>query len=339
MSPSTPPDSTPHGVLLVNLGSPREPTRRGVRDFLSEFLSDPLVVDLDPRLWWLIRNLLVLPLRSGRVARAYQSIWMDEGSPLIVHGRRLVRAVSAELGAGFRVELGMRYGDPSMRAGLEALRREGCERISVLPLFPQYSQATTGTLEAELERIVASLGGAAAAGHPSIVEPYYDHPAYVGALAARARESLASGPVDHVVFSLHGLPVRYIEEGDPYRDHCEATVCALADALGLGEGDWSLAYQSRFGREEWLGPAADEHVRAMAGRAPRVLVVLPGFAADCLETLEEIGIGLVETFEEAGGEELRLVPCLNDHPVWARGLAGMLRAHAGRSRPSPVPSS
>jgi ferrochelatase len=315
----------------VNLGSPAAPTPAAVRAFLAEFLGDPMVVDLNPLVWWAIRNLIVLPLRSAKVAKAYESIWMEEGSPLMVFGRRLAAALGSELGAGWRVALGMRYGEPSIRAGLEQLRTAGCEDVLLVPLFPQYSKTTTGTIE---KAACDALGGLADAPRVDVLTDYPDHPAFVEALAETMRESLAQGPVDHVVLSLHGLPVRYVREGDPYQEHCERTARSLAAALDLEPDRWSLVYQSRFGREEWLGPAADEYVPALAKRAPRVLIAMPGFAADCLETLEEIGERLAESFQEAGGTELRVVPCLNDHPAWVRGLARMVRERA--SAPAPA---
>ncbi len=315
----------PPGILLVNLGSPSSPTREGVRDFLSEFLADPSVVDLNPFLWWAIRNLIVLPLRSRRVARAYAAVWMEEGSPLIVHGRRLAASLQKELGSGWRVGLGMRYGTPSLRAGVEELAAAGCNEVLVVPLFPQYSRSTTGSIETVVQDLASSVPELPAL---RVAAPFYEHPAFIEALGERIRESLAQGPVDHVVLSLHGLPVRFVQAGDPYREHCERTARALASKLGLREGAWSLVYQSRFGTEAWLGPAADRFVPALASRAPRVLIALPGFVADCLETLEEIGLRLREAFLEAGGSELRVAPCLNDHPAWVRGLARIVRQQA-----------
>ncbi len=320
----------PRGVLLVNLGSPGAPTRAAVRKLLAQFLSDPSVVDLNPLLWWGIRNLIVLPLRSGRVARAYQSIWMEEGSPLIVHGRRLAAALAAELGEGWRVALAMRYGEPSLRAGLKELSRAGCREALVVPLFPQYSRSTTGSIERAVQDLASEVPGL-----PELrwAAPFFDHPAYLEAISARIRESQEQGPVEHVVLSLHGLPVRYVEAGDPYRDHCERTARALAAGLGLREGGWSLVYQSRFGREAWLGPPADQFVPALAARAPRVLIAMPGFVADCLETLEEVGLRLRESFLAAGGRELRVVPCLNDHPAWVRGLARIVKEAPTSTQP------
>lgn len=317
----SPSGAPPRGLLLVNLGTPAAPTRGEVRRFLDEFLSDPLVVDLNPFGWWLLRNLLVLPLRSGRVARMYEAIWTPEGSPLLVHGRRLRQALEADLGPGWAVALAMRYGEPSIRGGLDELERAGCREVILAPLFPQVSRSTTGSVEQavcqELERRPRP---------PELLslQPWFADPGYVRAKAQLVREA-AGGDLPHCVFSFHGLPLRFVEEGDPYQDHCEATARALAGALELEEGSWTLTYQSRFGREEWLGPATDERVAALAREHPRLLVACPGFAADCLETLEEIHLRLAEGFRAAGGRDLVAVPCLNAHPAWVRALAELVR--------------
>ena len=311
------------GVLVTNLGSPEAPTPAAVRRFLRQFLSDPLVVDAPRLAWWCVRNLIVLPFRPARSAELYRRVWTPEGSPLLVQAGRFARALGAELGPAFRVALGMRYGSPSIEDGLRALLAQGCARLVVLQGYPQASRTTTETGEREVARVLAGLAPQAPV---AFVPPYFAHPRYLGSLATRAREALARGPVDHVVLSFHGLPVRYVERGDPYRDHCEATARALAGALELPAGRWTLAYQSRFGREPWLEPDVAQLVPELAGRAPRVLVVAPGFTLDCLETLEELGLRLTEAFHARGGAELRLVPCLNDHPEWIRAASGLVRA-------------
>lgn len=310
----------PRGVLLVNLGSPNEPTPEAVRAFLDEFLGDPRVVDLNPALWWAVRKFLVLPRRSGPVSQLYASIWTPEGSPLIANGRRLACALQGSLGDGWRVALGMRYGTPSLAEGLAELAAEGCDEVLAAPLFPQASITTTGTIEVALRE----LAGRPATPRVRLMPAYPDHPAFVRALGHSLREQLELGPVDHVLFSLHGLPERYVRAGDPYREHCERTARALARELELPDDGWTLSYQSKFGPGAWLAPSSERVVPDLARRAPRVLVAMPGFAADCLETLEEVGVRLAESFREAGGRELRVAPCLNDHPVWAEGLARMV---------------
>ena len=324
--PSGPGDGAPLGLLLANLGSPDAPTPSAVRRYLREFLSDPLVVDL-PRLpWQLLLRLVILPIRSPRSARLYRSVWMEEGSPLIVHSRRQRERLQAALGPGWHVALGMRYGEPSLASAVAELEAVGCRRVVLLPMFPQASQTTTGTLERELARVIAARGPEL---ELDVVPPYPTDAGYVAAQAAVIEEARAGRDVGHVVFSLHGLPVRYVEAGDPYRDHCEATAQALAAALGLADGGWTLAYQSRFGREPWLEPNTADVVPALAREHGSVLVACPGFTADCLETLEEIAIQLPEAVREQGGGEVLVAPCLNEHPRWIEALADLARRSMG----------
>jgi len=247
---------------------------------------------------------------------------------LIAISRRQAAALAERLGDAYHVELAMRYGEPSVERGLLALRAQECTEILVLPMFPQGSRTTTGTLEREARRAWKAIGGEEPL---AFVAPYYAHEGYVGSLASRIRRELDQGrDVDHVILSFHGLPVRLVEElGDPYRDHCEASARGIARELDLADGSWTLAYQSRFGREPWLGPDVVTVAGELARRRQRVLVACPGFTADCLETLEEIGLRLRETFHEEGGEELRVAPCLNDDPVWIEGLARIVREATG----------
>jgi ferrochelatase len=315
--------TAPTGVLYVNLGSPAAPTPAAVRAFLDEFLGDPLVVDLNPLLWLLVRKWIILPRRAPRSAELYQRVWTPEGAPLAVQSRRFANALARELGTEFRVELAMRYGQPSIAAGLEALDRAGCARVILLTAFPQASQTTTGTVEAEARRVLSTTESVL---ELDLVPPYFAAPGYIAALAERVR---AAGFADgaHVVFSFHGLPVRYVEGGDPYREHCEATAFALAHALDLTPTSWTLAYQSRFGREPWLEPDVALLAPELAAAKKRVFVTAPSFTADCLETLEELGLRLREECKKRGGE-LVLVPSLNDSPSWVRAAAELVRASA-----------
>lgn len=315
------------GVLLVNLGSPDEPRVPSVRRYLDEFLGDHMVIDAPRLLWWLVRKLVILPRRPKVTAHAYGRIWMPEGSPLVVHSRRQAAGLGKALGSDVRVAVGMRYGSPSLDDAVASLA--GCDQVVFLPMFPQMSRTTLGTALAAARRALAR------AELPVIeVAPYYDHPAYIEALAERFRDALASGPVDHVLLSFHGLPTRLVEEeGDPYRDHCEATAAALAEAVGLGPDDWTLTYQSRFGREPWLEPATADVVAACGSMNERLLVACPGFPADCLETLEEIDMTARDAFMATGGREFRYVPCLNDSPAWIEAMATLVHesvARAGR---------
>jgi ferrochelatase len=224
----------------------------------------------------------------------------------------------------------MRYGNPSLRVGLEELRAAGCKRLVLLPMFPQFSRATTGSIEKAVRAEIAAL---ASTFDLSVVPAWFDDSGYIECLASRVRDARAAASFDHLVISFHGLPARSVEQGDPYRDQCVVTANALVEQLALGAGEWTLVYQSRFGREPWLEPYAVETVPKIAARHPRVLVLCPGFAADCLETLEEIGVRLAETFRAAGGREFRVAPCLNQDPRWITTLVRLVRDASARKVP------
>ncbi|HVI25448.1 MAG TPA: ferrochelatase [Xanthomonadaceae bacterium] len=302
-------------LLLVNLGTPAAPTPRAVRRYLAEFLSDPRVVALPRLLWWPVLYGVILPLRGARVARKYAQIWLRDGSPLAVHTRALADAVRERL-PRWRVEHAMRYGEPALAARLQALREDGVRRVLVLPLYPQYSSSTT----ASVADVVARAEGL----QVELIHDYHRDPAWVAAVAASIRAHWQqAGRCAHLLFSFHGLPQRLVDAGDPYAAQCEAGAQAIAAALGLERDAWSLAYQSRFGRERWLGPSTADRLDALAAAGVRrVDVVCPGFAVDCLETLEEVAMMLVERFAERGGE-LRYIPCLNAAPAHADALAAL----------------
>lgn len=313
----------PIGVLLVNLGTPASADVADVRRFLRHFLSDPMVVQAPAWLWRPLLEAVILPLRARRAAELYRRIWTDAGSPLLVHSRRQREILAQRLGPPFLVRLGMRYGDPSIASALDELSAGGCEHILVFALFPQSSLTTSGTVSAEVARQLARRASRAAI---STVPAFHSERAYVEALAARVRE--VDDGVDHYVASFHGLPQAYVERGDPYLEHCRATSRALQRALDVSDGRWSLVFQSRFGPQAWLRPYADEFVPALAPRCARVLVTMPGFAADCLETLEEVGLRLRDAFVAAGGRELIAVPALNEHPRWIDAMEAIVRRAA-----------
>lgn len=321
--------SPPVGVLLVNLGTPDAPTVPAVRRFLREFLLDPQVVDANRLLWWTILHLVILPRRPKHTAEKYRSIWTAEGSPLLVESRRQTRCVADALGEGFAVRLGMRIGNPSIVDALEEFRERGCNRVVLFPLYPQYSRTTTGSVERHLARL---LRRRPVPFEILVVPPCFDDPAYLRAVAEAIGTRGEEGPYDHLVLSFHGLPERYIAEGDPYREQCETSAEGIARELGIAPEKWTLAYQSRFGREPWLRPATDELVVSLAPRNPRILVAVPGFAVEGLETLHEIGIELATEFRAAGGEELRLVPALNSTPSWIEAIVA--RVHATLDTPT-----
>jgi ferrochelatase len=316
------PDTSPTALLAVNLGTPEAPTAPAVRRYLSEFLHDHRVVQLTRWLWCPLLHFLILPLRGPKAAAKYASIWMPEGSPLAVYTRRLAGAVQARL-PDWHVVDAMRYGQPSVRARLEAMRAAGVQRVVVLPLYPQYSTTTTESVRDVVTREAAGL-------EVHFIEDYSVDPGWLAAVTASIRQwRRANGAGEHLLFSYHGLPQRLARNGDPYPQRCQASTHAIVQALGLRDDEWTLTYQSRFGKERWLEPATDVTLRELAARGVRkVDVVCPGFAVDCLETLEEVGIGFAEEFAHAGGE-LRYLPCLNDDPAHADALTALAQRAVG----------
>ncbi len=295
------------GVLLVNLGTPDAPTPKAVKKYLSQFLHDKRVVDMTRWLWCPILHGVILPIRSPKVAKLYQSVWMEDGSPLLVHTKRQAQALKLQL--QMPVEVGMTYGTPSIESGLQALKQQGCEKVVVLPLYPQYSGTTTAAVSDAIEKLDSSTLPSL-----SFIEHYYDHPMYIEALAnsvTRYREQ--HGDADYLLCSYHGIPQRYADNGDPYPTHCEATTAHLAKALEFDEQQMGMSYQSRFGREPWLMPYTDETLKSLPAKGvKRIDIMAPAFSSDCLETLEELSEECKEIFVEAGGVEFRYIPCLND---------------------------
>ena len=306
-------------VLLVNLGTPEAPTAPAVRRYLAEFLGDPRVVQIPRWLWWPLLHGVILPLRAPKAARKYAQIWMDGGSPLLVHTRALAEAVQARL-PQTRVAFAMRYGEPTIRGTLLRLRGEGINRVLVLPLYPQYSTTTTAS--------VADAVAAARSGLTTrLVEQYAEEPAWIAALAASIRAHWAEhGRGERLLLSYHGIPQRVADAGDPYPRQCEATTAALTAALEVPRGFVLHTYQSRFGKEAWLQPYTDRTLERLAGEGVRTVdVACPGFAVDCLETLEEIAVENAALFRARGGEALRYIPCLNAAPAHADALAELAR--------------
>lgn len=331
--------SVPTGLLLANLGTPEAPTPRAIRRFLRAFLGDGRVLDMHPVGRAALLNLIILPFRPRRVAEQYRKVWLPEGSPLMVHGRRLAEQVAARLGPDTPVVLGMRYGEPSLGSAVHSLYDRGVRRIRLLPLYPQFAASTTGAILEEVYRVAGALWDPP---HIEAILPYYDHPAFIAAWAAVAGPALEEARPDFLLFSYHGLPERQIRRSDPsgrclsdgccdgddgcrrlcYRAQCLATSRALRDALGVAEANSTTAFQSRFGRIPWIGPATDKTIVTLAeGGVRRLVVLCPAFTADCLETVEEIGIRGRDAFRAAGGEELVLVPSLNAEPAWAEAVA------------------
>lgn len=302
------------GVLLINLGTPEAPTPKAVRKYLKEFLSDPRVVDVNPLIWKPILNGVILNVRPKKVAKVYQEVWMDEGSPLLVLGQRLTKKLDEKLNAKqqhFVVSMAMTYGEPSIEAAAKEFRLHNVERIVVLPMYPQFSRSTTA---AAYDRLMLSLKRCPHWPALNLLQDYADHPQYIDALAKSVENQWSSqGEKRHLMFSYHGIPKRYVTEGDPYQSRCEATTQAVVEKLGLSASEYTHAYQSRFGREEWLKPYADETIRNMPNQGIKKLnVISPAFAIDCIETLEEINMQLRDEFLNAGGEAFDYIAALND---------------------------
>ena len=318
------------GILAVNFGTPDSPAPRDVRRFLARMLGDPRVVEL-PRLLWLpILYGFILPLRPRRIAPKYRKIWSAQGSPLREESERLRGALASSLAqrmmAPFSLEFAMLYGTPSVAESLQRLRASGAQRIVVLPLFPQYCGATTGAV---YDQVNAELAGWRWLPELRFIAEYHDQPEYIEAL----RESVAQhwrahGRTRHLLISFHGIPERYFHQGDPYFCKCQKTARLLAEELLLQEGEWSVTFQSRFGPSEWLRPYTIETLAGMPGRGIKdVTVICPGFAVDCLETLEEIDVENRAAFMRAGGERFEYVPALNARPEHAALLAGQIARH------------
>jgi len=319
-------------ILLTNLGTPAAPQKKQLRAYLKQFLSDPRVVEIPRMLWWFILNLVILNIRPARSAAAYRTVWTEQGSPLRVHTQAQADALRERLterfGERIRVEFAMRYGDPSISDVLQDMLSGGVRQLLVLPLYPQYSGSTTGsTFDALAEdftqrRWLPEL---------RFVSHYHDHPAYISALADSIRAYRKEhGSADKLMFSFHGVPQRYLEQGDPYHCECLKTGRLVAQELGLGEDDHLTTFQSRFGREEWLKPYTDHTLKALAGEGVKsVQVVCPGFAADCLETLEEIAVENRGYFIEAGGQDFSYIPCLNESEGHMAALETIVLEQAG----------
>ena len=335
------------GLLLINLGTPEAPTTAAVRRYLREFLSDPRVIDVGAVGRALLLHLVILPFRPAKSAHAYRAIWdAERGSPLLAYSKDLAAAVQDKLGAAWRVELAMRYGEPSIACALAALG--DVERIVVLPLYPQYAASSTAT---SVARVMEVAGAGWDVPMVDIVPAFHDDAGFLAAFEAVARPVLEREKPDHVLFSFHGLPARQIQKSDAsgahclksadccerarpgcYRSQCFATARALAARLGVG--DHTVCFQSRLGRTPWIEPYTDVVIDELAKKGvKRVAVLCPAFVADCLETLEEIGIRAKAQFTAAGGEDLVLVPSLNATPAWVDAVCAMAERHAARKRP------
>jgi len=319
------------GLLLTNLGTPDTPNCPGLRRYLREFLWDRRVVDVPRPIWWLILNGIIINFRSPKSAALYRKVWTNEGSPLLAIGRKQQKALQAKLDAaqpdGFRVELAMRYGNPSIATGLQSLRKAGCKRVLVLALYPQYSSSTTAST---FDAVADALKAGRDMPELRFVRDYHDDNAYIDALAASIEKDMQTkGRPDKLLLSFHGIPQRYYRTGDPYPDECRRTAELLAQRLGLGDDAWMLTFQSRFGREEWMQPYTDKTLEKLANEGVEsIAIACPGFSADCLETLEEIDQENRAVFINAGGKSYRYIPALNDNADHITALAGLVTRHS-----------
>ena len=337
MTASAPRTAAPRtAVLLVNLGTPDAPTASAVRRYLAEFLHDYRVVSLSRWLWCPILHGVILPLRGPRVAKKYADVWLPGGSPLAVHTAELAAAIQTRL-PDQRVVHAMRYGNPSMDSTVATLRAEGVTEVVVLPLYPQYSTTTTASVADKVESLEDSMRDDSMRNDSMregefdfrFIDDYHLDPAWVAAVADSIRAHWAAhGRGERLLFSFHGIPQRLVDAGDPYQRQVWASVDAIVAALGIAPDDARLTFQSRFGREPWLQPYTDKTLQTLAAQGvKRIDVVCPGFAVDCLETLEEITMENAALFREAGGEALRYIPCLNASPAHADALAALARRH------------
>lgn len=311
------------GILVANLGTPDAPTAKALRPYLRQFLSDTRVVEIPRAIWWFILNGIILLVRPKKSAAKYAQVWTNEGSPLLVHAQKqtqLLRGFLAQkIKSPFAVELGMSYGNPSMQSAIEKLKAQHCDRILVFPLYPQYAASSTAAVFDSVWRVLLKMRNT-----PGIrtIRSYHDHPAYIAALAKSVQAYWQiNGKPSKLVMSFHGVPKVHLTKGDPYHCACHKTGRLLAEALGLGKDDYTIAFQSRFGKQEWLKPYLATTLTDLGkAKTKRVDVICPGFSSDCLETLEEIALEGKEIFTHAGGGEYHYIPALNENEDWIHAM-------------------
>lgn len=329
------------GILLINLGTPNAPDKQAVRRYLREFLSDPRVIDISGLLRWLLLNFIILPFRPKQTSRAYQQIWTKDGSPLLLHSEALAKQLQETLGNDYFVVLGMRYGKPSIASALQKLKQQRCHKIKILPLFPQYSSAVTGSALAKTMSLIQQWRDI-----PSldIIADFYQHPLFIQTSQQIILENLKNSEPDLILFSYHGLPLRQLAKNacqslcdqkmhcpqhqathSCYRQQCYATSALIANALGLNESQFATSFQSRLGKTPWITPYTDQLLTQLANRGIKKLaIVCPSFVADCLETLEEMGIRAKKQWLSLGGSDFKLIPCLNTDARWVKAISHMM---------------
>ncbi len=314
------------GILLANLGTPDAPTAKALRPYLRQFLSDTRIVEIPRIIWWLILNCIILVIRPKKSAEKYASIWTKEGSPLLVHAQKQALLLRGFLGqkikSPFAVELGMSYGNPSMQSAIDKLKAQHCDRILVFPLYPQYAASSTASaLDAVWRTLLKTRN------MPAIrtIKHYHDHPAYIVALAQSVHDHWRiHGKPNKLVMSFHGVPKAHLMNGDPYHCECHKTGRLLAEALELNKDEYLIAFQSRFGRQEWLKPYLANTLEALGkAKTARIDVICPGFSSDCLETLEEIAMEGKHIFQTSGGGEYHYIPALNENEPWIHAMTAI----------------
>jgi len=326
-----------NGILLINLGTPDDTSKSAIRRYLREFLSDPRVVDIHPVARWVLLNVIILPFRTPKTAHAYQKVWTDEGSPLMVNSNNFTKKLRQE-NHGMHIELGMRYGNPSIKSALVKLIDAGVEHIKIVPLFPQYASATNGSA---IEKTMALLSKRQAIPTFEIIPPFYHDPDYIDALAQSIQPTLDKKQPEHLLLSYHGLPERQLDKLENteccnkqdtcaiiqarnqfcYRAQCYQTSHLLAKKLNLNQGQYGVSFQSRLGKIPWIKPYTDNRLTELRKQGvQRIAIACPAFVADCLETIEEIGMAAKEQWFESGGKEFTLIPCLNDNPTWVKSF-------------------
>lgn len=338
------------GLILLNLGTPDDPSPEAVGRYLREFLMDRYVIDIPWPLRWFLVNVLIVPKRKYASSHAYKTIWSDRGSPLLYHLNDLRDVVLPHLQSEFEIEIAMRYGNPTIEKALRSLQEKNVSEIVVFALYPQYAESTSRSSEECIQEMAQTLG----LNLPiRFVPPFYQHPGFINNYAAKIERAMQNFKADHVLMSFHGLPERHVKKTDRsggqhclrsadcchiitdanrdcYRAQCFATARALADRLKIAKDNYTVSFQSRLGRAEWIKPYTDELLGSLANRGiKRLVVVCPAFVADCLETIEEIGIRAADDFKKAGGDHLLAIPCVNSDPAWAEGVAEIVRETRG----------
>ena len=308
------------GVLICNLGTPETYKTKDVRRFLRQFLSDGRVIEIPKIIWWFILNGIILTLRPSKSAKLYKSVWTKEGSPLLVLSKKLTEKLKTSVGDSCEVELAMRYGNPSMESALMSLKNKNCRKLIVIPMFPQYSGTTTGSVFDEVARVLSKWRWVPSL---SFVNSYHDHPEYINALADSLSNHIKNNSPQKIIFTYHGIPKRNFDLGDPYQCYCQKTTRLVAEKLNLEDDTYITTFQSRFGPAEWLKPYTSDTMGELPlQEVKNVLVVAPAFSVDCLETIEEIDQENKEIFLKAGGEKFTYAPCLND----SSGQVNLLKA-------------